>query len=592
MGGFIMFLVIAGGFVGLIVWGVQHAKKIRERWAAFAQQHGLQYSGGLSASSNPHIAGWYGRTHVTVNTVTRGSGKNRHTYTQFHGHINVAMPQGLNLTREGLFNKVSKFFGGQDVQLGDRQLDDAFIIKAHDAMGAFNLMRIPQVKQALLTFVARHPTMQLNERHMMFEESGICSDMGRMKAAIDDLAYLGQTIEAGYQELLGTRGQAPAAGASGPTQLRTPQAKVRSAPAMPVVNVADVLGAPANPMAGVYAAQKVRQEANAQAALAKNNAEAAEARAQTDQAVAQRQSEADARMNALRAQRESKMREASADAEAQRTMGLTGARPLPSDSQRRQPAESAALGNLAGAFHALEHKMEDAGAWTAQDVAKEGKFISSGQGAADTFAVQAQGDFSAGNAADAFKAPSGGSAFDVPPAGDAFKAPSWQPVKYESPKFESPKYEPPKYEPPKFDSNSTAFSVDPAYVSPAPAPAAKPAAGQDMVTFDQLVAKLGEAGMFSGERDKLMEQVRDRVFIFEVQVERVERTFSFDLPDKLRDGRTIEGKIVGKDIRVAARFPASENEKLDRVQGGVKLEVQGSLAKWDDLFKKATLNAL
>ncbi len=579
MGGFVVFLVIAGGFVGLIAWGMHHAKTIRLRWQGFAQQHGLQYSGGTSATSSPHIAGWYGRTHVTINTVTRGSGKNRHTYTQFHGQINVAMPQGLNLTREGLFNKVSKFFGGQDVQLGDRQLDDAFIIKAHDAMGAFNLMRIAQVKQALLTFVARHPTMQLNERHLMFEESGTCADMIRMKAAIDDLAYLGQTIEAGYQELLGAKGAAPVAGASGPTQLRSPQSRVRSAPTMPVVNVADILGAPANPMAGVYAAQKVRQEASAQAAQARNNAQAAEARALNEQEVAQRQSEADARMGALRAQREAKVREQSADAEARRTIDQTGARALPSDSQRRQPAESAALGSLAGAFHALESKMQDAGAWTAQDVAKEGKFISSGQGAGDAFAVRAEGDFSAGNAADAFKVSSGGSAFDVPPAGDAFKASSWQPTKYETPKFESA----------KFETKADAFTVNAAYTPPTQP--AKSAPVLDIASFDQLVAKLGEAGMFSGERDKLMDQVQDRVFIFEIQVERVERTFSFDLPDKLRDGRTIEGKIVGKDIRVAARFPASDNEKLDRVQGGVKLEVQGCLAKWDDLFKKATLNA-
>ena len=77
MEGFFVFVFIAGGVIALIVWSVQHAKKVRQNWALFAQQNGLQYSGGISASSSPHIAGWYGRTHITLNTVTRGSGTTR-----------------------------------------------------------------------------------------------------------------------------------------------------------------------------------------------------------------------------------------------------------------------------------------------------------------------------------------------------------------------------------------------------------------------------------------------------------------------------------------------------------------------------------
>jgi len=582
--GFLVFIFIAGGFVALIVWGIQHAKKVREKWAAFAQQNGLTYSGGISATANPHIAGWYGRTHVTINTITRGSGKNRSTYTQFHAHVNVPMPQGLNLTREGLFNKVGKFFGGQDVQLGDRQLDDAFLIKAHDALGAMNLMRIAPVKAALLTFVGRHANMQLNERHVMFEENGVLSDMARMKVAIDDLAYLCQTLEAGYAQLGGTA--APA------QPQRVARTKALSNPGLRPAAAAEILGAPA---AIVTSALTQRQNAEARAAMdaMENDAQTARQRMEADvqrvQDEFQRQSgvvagvedraarEAfhDQKMQAARALREAKMQADADDKSADAAMRRTGARAVPKDSRSREAAESNAVSKVADAFHKLEAKMADAGAFRADDVAVSSAFSSAG---ASSFAVTSDDD--------AFKAPPAGDAFKVA-AADAFAEPSTPAFSksYESPKFETPKYESPKFDAAPAQNTFGASNFGTFEVAPEQA-----AAKTEAVSFDDLVKRLSQGGMFSSDRDKILAQYKDRVFILQVEVTRIERTFGFDLPDNMRDGRTIEGQVKGKEIKVAARYPASENQRLDRMQSGVTVEVQGSLAGWDDLFKKATLN--
>lgn len=566
MEGFFIFVFIAGGVIALIVWSVQHAKKVRQNWALFAQQNGLQYSGGISASSSPHIAGWYGRTHITLNTVTRGSGKNRSTYTQFNAHVNVPMPQGLNLTREGMFNKVGKFFGGQDVQLGDQQLDDAFLIKAHDVMGAFSLMRIPQVKQALLTFLARHPNMQLNERHLMFEENGVLGDMARMKVGVDDLAYLCQTLEAGYNQLAGTTG---AARGQGQTQARPARTKSLSNPGMRPAATAEILGGAGGVVTSALA-QRQLAEAQAAMAMMENKAQTTLQRAEAD--ILQTNARHDAEVAATaRAQRE-----------AEATMRQTGNRPVPADSQRRRAAETAALSQMASAFHQLEAKMEDHGAFRAQDVAAE----SSG-----AFSANKASEFAVGDAANAFAAPPAGDAFKVA-ASDAFASTSSSP--FSTSKFEPPKYEAPKFEAPKFAPATPAATPANTFgasnfgtfeVKKEAAPA-----NEEAVSFDDLVSKLSQSGLFSSDREKMLARYKDRVFILKVEVTRVERTFGFDLPDKLRDGRTIEGQVQGKDIKVAARYPASENARLDRLQSGVTLEVQGSLAGWDDLFKKATLN--
>jgi hypothetical protein len=267
-----------------------------------------------------------------------------------------------------------------------------------------------------------------------------------------------------------------------------------------------------------------------------------------------------------------------AQAEAEATVARTGDRPLPADSQRRQPAETSALADVAGVFGQLEKKMAAAGAFRADDVAAT-------PGAAGAFGADKASPFAVGASAAA-------DAFAAAPAGAA-------PSKFAPPKFEPPKFEPPRFEPPKFaprfepkpvvtaadavagSSNFGTFEVK---------PDKQPAPNAEALSFDDLVQKLSQSGLFSSDRDKILAQYRDRVFILRLEVERVERTFGFDLPDNLRDGRTVEGRVSGKDLRVAARYPAGENERLDRMQPGVVIEVQGSLAAWDDLFKKATLN--
>lgn len=556
MDGFIIFVLIVGGVIALIVWGVNAQKKIRQKWFEFAQANGLEYTGGISASANPHIAGWYNRTHVTINTVTRGSGKNRSTFTQFNGHVNVPMPNGLNLVREGFFNKVGKFFGGQDVQLGDAQLDAAFLIKAHDVVGAFNLMRIPQVKQALLTFLARHPGMQLNERHLMFEENGVCGDMARMKAAIDDLTYLGQTIEAGYNELLASQGKTPRAQPGRQTRAHS-KTGLRPAPSGNTAHIAAV--------ATAAAAAGMVHEQN-QAALAEQGREAAILKAKLAAEAALRQAEHDKKMREYQAAREQRLAEAEAERDATLTAATLGNRPVAGDAGRRTPAEQRAVSQFADAFHQLEAKMVQESAFRAEDVAKPETVVQSSVSTGGSVAEKANAVAAVTN--DVFAKSS--TDFAMPSTAEAFTAT----------KFEPPKFTPPKFEPPKFESK---------FATPARAEASP--AGEPN-TFEELVARLSDSKLFSSDREKLVSRFKERVFVVKIDIERVERTFGFDLPEKLRDGRTVEGRIPGKDVRVAARYPASENERLDHLQSGTSAEVQGYIASWDDLFKKAVLNAL
>lgn len=197
-----VFFVIAG-VIALIIWGVRHQKKVREAWMQFARNHKLQVQG---SQQRPSIQGWFGSTWIGLNTVTRGSGKNRSTYTQHHATINSPMPQGIVLYKEGFFSKVGKTFGGQDVQTGDRQLDDAFIIKGNDLLGINDLLNLQPVRQALLYMIARHPGMRIDGKRVLIEHSGMTGNLNKLEGLFSDLSYLVQTFDAGYQELVNRKG--------------------------------------------------------------------------------------------------------------------------------------------------------------------------------------------------------------------------------------------------------------------------------------------------------------------------------------------------------------------------------------------------
>ena len=229
--GFMMFLVIGAGVVGLIIWSVVHQKKVRENW--------LQVQG---ATNRPVIQGWLGQVYVTLNTVVRGSGKNRSTYTQYHVGINAPMPQGLSLTKEGFFSKVGKVFGGQDVQIGDRAIDDAFIIKAGDMLGAHNLLSLPPVKKALLYTIARHPGLRVSDRNILVEHNGMTGDLRKIEGVFEDLTYLALTLDAGYQELAGGRAMPQGVQKTKPAPAPRQSSSSRSAPAEILAQSTYVMG--------------------------------------------------------------------------------------------------------------------------------------------------------------------------------------------------------------------------------------------------------------------------------------------------------------------------------------------------------------
>jgi hypothetical protein len=182
---FIVFIVV------VIVLAVISEKKAQESWRQFAGMYGFSAQ---VRSGSYNISGWFDGVYVHAGTVTRGSGKNRHTYTQFSAMIQAALPYGLTVYQETIFSKMGKFLGGQDIQVGDQQLDEAFVIKGADPGHVQHFVRLPAVRAALFQLLSQHPNFVLEQGRVMVELNGRISDHGRMYGVILSTVQMVQAI--------------------------------------------------------------------------------------------------------------------------------------------------------------------------------------------------------------------------------------------------------------------------------------------------------------------------------------------------------------------------------------------------------------
>ncbi len=118
--GILIGLGIVVAFV-LIMFSIASTEKRRKAWVAVAERLGLTSIG------KDHLVGELDGSSVEVDMVTRGSGKNRRTYTRVRA--NGGLPDGIELGREGFFSRFTS-----DHQTGDKAFDDAVRVKGDEGL--------------------------------------------------------------------------------------------------------------------------------------------------------------------------------------------------------------------------------------------------------------------------------------------------------------------------------------------------------------------------------------------------------------------------------------------------------------------------
>lgn len=140
----------------------------------------------------------------------------------------------------------------------------------------------------------------------------------------------------------------------------------------------------------------------------------------------------------------------------------------------------------------------------------------------------------------------------------------------------------------------TAFEVAPAE-SPPPVPA-RPAPAEEAGTAHaapvvRMVRAILAEPSFGGRRKELEAELVGSHQGFEVEVDRVERSFGvWDAPE-YRDGSTLVGTVAGSDVKALVRFPPSLNDAVQALKRGERCAVRGTVAEWERLREQVVLHA-
>ncbi len=139
-----------------------------------------------------HVGPWT----VTLDTYTVSTGHTHITYTRMRAPF--VNPEGLRFTiyRTGLASGLGKLLGMQDIEVGDPEFDDAFIIKGTDEAKVRDLLTDPEVR----SLMTAQPKIRLEVKdsegwfgpafpedvdELHFQVVGVIKEVERLKALFD-----------------------------------------------------------------------------------------------------------------------------------------------------------------------------------------------------------------------------------------------------------------------------------------------------------------------------------------------------------------------------------------------------------------------
>ena len=151
----VIFIILTCVIIALVVKHQARQRKRREEALTIVAQRlgGILVAG--SFWQQPKITFEYKSHQASIEYYSTG-GKHPTLYTRLFFHFPRMPSLEVRVYPERLFSKIGKFLGGQDIQLGDVNFDDKFMIKGSDDARVKDFLN-PDVRQAV--FELRSMTM-------------------------------------------------------------------------------------------------------------------------------------------------------------------------------------------------------------------------------------------------------------------------------------------------------------------------------------------------------------------------------------------------------------------------------------------------
>jgi hypothetical protein len=173
----------------------------KEVWQQLSKEIGAEFiEGGFGKGSSKvqaHVGPWT----ITLDTYTDSSGESITTYTRIRAPYVNAEGFRFTIYRKSVLTNLGKLLGMQDIDVGDPQFDEAFVIKANNENGVRMLFSDPKIRQ----MIQNQPKIRMevkdnegwfgpkfpeNVDELYFQEIGVIKDVERLKALFDLFAAL------------------------------------------------------------------------------------------------------------------------------------------------------------------------------------------------------------------------------------------------------------------------------------------------------------------------------------------------------------------------------------------------------------------
>jgi hypothetical protein len=183
-----------------------------EVWRRLSEEIGGRYVDG-SWSKSGRVDVTHGEWTVTLDTYAVSNGKTVVVFTRMRApYVN---PEGFRFTvyRRSVFSGVGKWFGMQDVEIGDAEFDDDFIVKATDESRVRQLLSSTRLRELLGAQPSIHFSVKDDEGWfgakypegvdvLSFVVGGVIKDVERLKTlfelfsvTLDELCRMGSAYE-------------------------------------------------------------------------------------------------------------------------------------------------------------------------------------------------------------------------------------------------------------------------------------------------------------------------------------------------------------------------------------------------------------
>jgi hypothetical protein len=183
-----------------------------EVWRQLSEEIGAEFvSGGFWKGNKVQAA--VGPWTVTLDSYTDSSGHTNMSYTRMRApYLN---PEGFRFTifRKGFLSNLGKLLGMQDIEIGDAEFDEAFIIQGNNETRVQELFADPGIRALAQAQPQLHLTVRDSEGwfgpsfpddadELLFQVVGVIKDVERLKllfelfaAVLDRLCRIGSAYK-------------------------------------------------------------------------------------------------------------------------------------------------------------------------------------------------------------------------------------------------------------------------------------------------------------------------------------------------------------------------------------------------------------